>query len=193
MPQRGFCCKGLCTKTSVFAPQFHDQEILQLDLHGKAWRSVRFENWIAWRTSKILCADHNVMTKFICADFNGQSENGYPGIEVAEAWNVYNSADENDNREGALMQVTTHQISQPPFRIPVDWGQVSIGLTPNVVNIMLTSIDFVLFQWLLCPGQIMKFRCIPSVGDKPGTLSAHAVTKSVVMLRGQKSISRFPD
>ena len=103
-PRRGFCCKHLHTQNAIFAPQFHDNEILQLDLTTKEWRSLEIDYFVAWRTSKILCIDFEMMTRFISIDFIGNSDTGYPGIETGEAWNIYTSASENDNREGSGMQ-----------------------------------------------------------------------------------------
>jgi len=36
-PKRGFCCKALKTQNAIFAPQFGNSEILQLDLFAKEW------------------------------------------------------------------------------------------------------------------------------------------------------------
>jgi len=104
-PKRGFCCKVLRTQNAIFAPQFGNDEILQLDLFGKEWGSLKFDNLVAWRTSKLFCFDFQVMTRFLSIDFIGNSDDGYPGVETGEAWNVFKNADANDNREnGASKQ-----------------------------------------------------------------------------------------
>jgi hypothetical protein len=138
-PKRGFCCKTLRTQNAIFAPQFGNDEILQLDLFGKEWKSLKFDNFVAWRTSKLLCVDFEVMTRFLSFDFIGNSDNGYPGVETGEAWNVFTSADANDNRENAASK-----------------------------------------QWLLCPGQVMRFKSLSSFGDMPGTLSAHSLSRGLL-------------
>lgn len=44
---------------------------------------------------------NQVMTRFVSIDFIGNSDNGYPGVETGEAWNIYTHADANDNRENS--------------------------------------------------------------------------------------------
>ena len=100
-PGRGFCAKCLSTRTAIYAPQLGDGEIMQLALDAKQWKTLKFDKFVAWRTSKLLCADFEVMTRFVSVDFKSSTETGFPGIETAEAWNIYTQADEKDNRENA--------------------------------------------------------------------------------------------
>ena len=141
-PSRGFCCKYLCTSNTIFAPQLSDGEIIQLSLQTKQWKLLKFENFLAWRTSKLLCTDFEMMTRFLSVDFMGNSEAGYPGVETGEAWNIYAQIDEKDTRENA----------------------------PK--------------QWMLCPGQVMRFHSVGSFGDQPGTWSAHTLSQGDVNSQG---------
>jgi len=150
---------------------------------------------------------NQVMTRFVSIDFIGNSDTGYPGVETGEAWNVYTHADANDNRDNAdskqviaVGDVISQSYEQSQksllirIRIEQRWQVQSnwIWLLQSVIAVLCMlscmlgcstpcdSATVCVFQWLLCPGQVMRFKSLASFGDKPGTLSAHTLCDGIL-------------